>query len=222
VSGAGHLGILPSGQRVGINTITPAESLDVVGTAQVTDMPDNPTAQRVVVFSALPGGKLESIDITTLNGLNCWDTNGDGVQDPSEDINGDGFFTAADCQGAIGPTGLTGATGPTGPTGLTGATGPTGPQGLQGVGTIGATGATGPTGDNGTACWDLNDDEVCDLGTEDPNGDGVCDALDCAGPPGPIVLDTDWDPFTWPGHVVSGHALPYPTGNVVEVTPIFT
>ncbi|EPN4980128.1 hypothetical protein ACT0HR_003516 [Vibrio alginolyticus] len=31
-------------------------------------------------------------------GISCWDINGDGVQDASEDVNGDGQFTAADCQ----------------------------------------------------------------------------------------------------------------------------
>ena len=30
----------------------------------------------------------------------CWDLNGDGIQDPNEDINGDGSFDALDCQGS--------------------------------------------------------------------------------------------------------------------------
>jgi N-acetylneuraminic acid mutarotase len=34
-------------------------------------------------------------------GLNCWDTNGNGVGDAEEDINHDGAFDAADCQGAV-------------------------------------------------------------------------------------------------------------------------
>lgn len=34
-------------------------------------------------------------------------------------------------------------------------------------------------------CWDLNQSGVCDLATEDTNGDGACTALDCRGLPGP-------------------------------------
>ncbi len=34
-------------------------------------------------------------------GLACWDTNGNGVADAAEDVNGDGEFDALDCQGAI-------------------------------------------------------------------------------------------------------------------------
>lgn len=36
------------------------------------------------------------------DGINCWDLNGNGSNDPEEDINGDGYFTAADCQGSNG------------------------------------------------------------------------------------------------------------------------
>lgn len=31
-------------------------------------------------------------------GVNCWDLNGNGIGDPAEDRNGDGAWTAADCQ----------------------------------------------------------------------------------------------------------------------------
>ena len=34
-----------------------------------------------------------------VDGLSCWDTNGDGLEDDDEDVNGDGSWTAADCQG---------------------------------------------------------------------------------------------------------------------------
>lgn len=34
-------------------------------------------------------------------GLDCWDTNGNGVGEAAEDLNGDGAFNAADCQGAV-------------------------------------------------------------------------------------------------------------------------
>ena len=46
----------------------------------------------------------------------------------------------------------------------------------------------GPAGADGLACWDGNGSGACDLGTEDLNTDGACDALDCVGPrglPGP-------------------------------------
>ena len=36
------------------------------------------------------------------DGINCWDLNGDGVNDPGEDINGDGLFDAADCNALSG------------------------------------------------------------------------------------------------------------------------
>jgi len=57
-----------------------------------------------------------------------------------------------------------------GPAGADGATGPTGPQ--------------GPAGADGIDCWDLNQNGVPDVATEDRNGDTVVDVLDCAGPPG--------------------------------------
>lgn len=42
------------------------------------------------------------------NGTNCWDLNGDGVQDAAEDVNGDGVWNAADCAGADGADGADG------------------------------------------------------------------------------------------------------------------
>src|SRR5438309_432329 len=96
---------------------------------------------------------------------------------------------ATGATGATGPTGATGETGPIGPTGATGETGPTGPAGATGdtgptgsTGATGATGDTGPTGPQGTACWDLNGNGVCDVTTgpdnEDMNGDTLCTAAD--------------------------------------------
>ena len=34
-----------------------------------------------------------------MDGLNCWDTNGDGIPDLTEDTNSDDVWTAADCRG---------------------------------------------------------------------------------------------------------------------------
>ena len=42
------------------------------------------------------------------DGLNCWDTNGNGVADAEEDVNEDGNFNAMDCQGANGDDGENG------------------------------------------------------------------------------------------------------------------
>jgi len=59
----------------------------------------------VAFFSALLAGcPLEGNNGKTggtgLAGINCWDTNGDRVNDQSEDVNFDGQWNAADCQAA--------------------------------------------------------------------------------------------------------------------------
>ncbi len=126
-------------------------------------------------------------------GLSCWDTNGNGKPDvSSEDLNGDGKVNALDCIGPVGPQGPTGPVGPQGPRGPQGPTGPQGPQGPQGPkgpagpqGPQGPTGPTGPQGPAGVNCWDTNGNGVADLKTEDLNGDGKVNALDCIGPQGP-------------------------------------
>ena len=48
-----------------------------------------------------------------------------------------------------------------------------------------AAGPAGPPGPAGQACWDLNNNGVGNLATEDRNGDGVVNVNDCTGPPGP-------------------------------------
>ncbi len=58
------------------------------------------------------------------DGLNCWDTNANGVADPNEDRNEDGVVDTQDCQGPQGPQG---------PQGLQGEQGPAGPQGPEGA-----------------------------------------------------------------------------------------
>lgn len=42
------------------------------------------------------------------DGTNCWDLNGNGMNDTDEDINNDGNFNALDCQGADGTNGSDG------------------------------------------------------------------------------------------------------------------
>lgn len=54
----------------------------------------------------------------------------------------------------------------------------------------------------GVACWDVEDNGVCDLATEDMNGDGDCTAEDCEGPPGPVGPQG-------PSAMPAGSILPY-------------
>src|SRR5439155_546376 len=48
----------------------------------------------------------------------------------------------------------------------------------------GDTGSKGDEGRYGVSCWDLNQDDQCNLDTEDVNHDGACDVLDCRGAEG--------------------------------------
>lgn len=88
-------------------------------------------------------------------GLACWDLNGNRVGETEEDLNGDGVWDAADCQGPAGPVGPQGLQGEVGPQGLpgpqgeVGPAGPVGPQGPQGE--IGPQGLPGPQGEVGPA-----------------------------------------------------------------------
>ncbi len=61
--------------------------------------------------------------------------------------------------------------------GITGCEGDDGAPGADGE--RGLTGDAGPQGDPGIACWDLNENGVGDVETEDLNGDGVVDVQDC-------------------------------------------
>lgn len=92
--------------------------------------------------------------------------------------------------GKIGGMGGPGPTGPVGPTGPAGQPGP--PGGVGGPGTNGDQGEEGPQGVQGDrgppgsglpgyACWDLNQNGVCDLPEEDPYGYGTCVWQDCQG-----------------------------------------
>lgn len=103
-------------------------------------------------------------------------TGGIPLNASNEDTNCDGGCDWLDCAGPTGATGANGANGATGQKGDPGATGATGPTGATG-----ATGATGPQGTNGSHCWDrFPANSICDLSTEDLNGDNMCTTDDCS------------------------------------------
>jgi len=95
--------------------------------------PQGPQGQQGPQGEAGPQG-LPGLDVG-----DCWDLNGNGINDPEEDNNSDGIFSAADCQGAVGPEG------PRGPNGQNGAQGPKGVKGIDAP----STGVKGPQGIQG-------------------------------------------------------------------------
>lgn len=101
-------------------------------------------------------------------------------QDGADGI--DGADGADGAQGPVGPAGPAGANGQDGADGSDGADGANGTDGTDG--TNGQDGQDGSDGTDGIHCWDLNDNGVGDVGTEDINGDFVVDVLDCRGSPG--------------------------------------
>jgi len=68
------------------------------------------------------------------NGINCWDLNGDGIANPSEDTNGDGVVDVLDCKGPQGETGPPGES--TVIEGAQGSPGEQGPPGRDGLSII--------------------------------------------------------------------------------------
>jgi len=152
--------------NVGIGTTTPDASaiLDLTSTEQGMLTPRMTTAQRTAI--AAPANGLLVFDITVgcffywdapnttwqnlcaastgSNGINCWDLNGNGINDPIEDINGDGAWNALDCQGVDGAPGAPGTQGPQGDPGAQGPQGDPGAQGAQGD--PGPAGPQGPSG----------------------------------------------------------------------------
>jgi hypothetical protein len=198
--------------NVGIGTSTPDASslLELQSTTQGMLVPRMSTAQRLAI--ATPANGLLVFDTTVgcfyfynsgtwqnlcgsgTSGISCWDSNGNGINDPAEDSNGDGLFNAGDCQGATGAAGANGTNGiscwDVNGNGVNDASEDVNGDGLFNTsdcaGTIGAAGPTGPAGVNGSDginCWDTNGNGTGDL-SEDINGDGSFNALDCAGPAG--------------------------------------
>jgi len=113
------------------------------------------------------------------DGLSCWDTNGNGIGEPDEDINTDGNYDTLDCMGPEGLQGIQGEVGPQGPAGSMGAQGeqgaegPAGPQGEEGpAGPAGADGMDGADGQDGQDGADGQDGQ--------DGADGALANLTCA------------------------------------------
>ena len=121
------------------------------------------------------------------------DENGTWVGDTTGMQGAQGPAGPAGPAGAAGPAGPVGPVGPAGPAGVDGAAGPAGPQGEVGPmgpqgpqGPQGPMGLPGPMGARGVACWDDNENGVCDLDSEDHDESGTCTVADCVGPMGPL------------------------------------
>jgi hypothetical protein len=96
--------------------------------------------------------------------------------------------------------GVPGPQGPAGPQGAPGEDGQDGADGARGPGgAAGAPGSAGEDGEDGIDCWDANGNGAADA-SEDSNGDGVVDALDCQGDTsvlarGYVPADPAMEPF---------------------------
>ncbi len=181
--------------NVGIGTTTPDASavLDLSANDKGILIPRLTSAQRVAIANPANGlmvfdtdvdcfhyyssGTGAWVDLCSVNGgggggtdgINCWDTNGNGINDPAEDTNGDTFFNTEDCQGADGAVG---AQGPTGPAGADGNDGNDGAAGAQGpAGTNGTDGnGIASTTDNGDGTFTITYDDGSTFTTSDLTG----------------------------------------------------
>lgn len=116
---------------------------------------------------------------TGQDGIACWDTNGNGVQDAAEDTNLDGFWDALDCVGADGPAGADGLA--CWDVNGNGIADPSEDTNLDGIWDASDCGGTGQ---DGLSCWDINGNGLADP-AEDINVDGAWNYLDCIGATGP-------------------------------------
>lgn len=83
--------------------IVPTEAARLIGTSQIADsaITTPKIADGAVTLTKFGTGVADNLKGT--NGINCWDLNGNGVNDPSEDVNNDNAFNALDCQGSFQP-----------------------------------------------------------------------------------------------------------------------
>lgn len=115
--------------NVGIGSVNPVKSLDVVGTARVSS---------TVTLSNLGGSGTGYVAVDNTGNLS-YSSGTAGATGPTGPTGPTGATGGTGSTGAPGPTGSAGATGATGPTGSAGATGATGPTGAAAT----LTGATG-------------------------------------------------------------------------------
>lgn len=108
---------------------------------------------------------------------------------------------------------------------VTGVVGPPGPPGMPGMpGPPGPPGAPGANGTDGFSCWDLNQNGMCDLGTEDVNGDSMCTTADCAGAPcwdlnGNLVCDPMTEDINMDGNCTVADCQGAPGTNGTDGAP---
>jgi len=99
------LGAIVAGSAIA-GYIVPTEAAKLIATNQIADgaITTPKIANGAVTLAKFGTGVADSLKgsngIDGTNGINCWDLNGDGVQDASEDINSDGQWDALDCQGS--------------------------------------------------------------------------------------------------------------------------
>ena len=161
-SNYGMLGVgnfASNGPNTGANDVIDAK-LDIDGDLRIRTATMDSTLDRVLVIDPNDHNRVHWRNIAP-GGLACWDLNGNGIEDPNEDVDGNGIWDALDCQGVIGLTGSQG---------LIGLTGLVGPQGIQGV--VGPQGVPGFSSgaQNGTSMSTIDPTKVAfgnDLGTTD-------------------------------------------------------
>lgn len=79
--------------------------------AAIADLQDQIDSIELTPGPEGPQGQPGEDGIDGADGLNCWDLDGDGLQDPEEDTNGDGSWNALDCKGPKGDQGPPGEDG---------------------------------------------------------------------------------------------------------------
>ena len=163
--------------KVGINTDSPSDTLDVHGNVNVSEtykiggtdvLTESSLSVSIHTSSLTTLGTLGNLQVSgnvLLSGLAFAPSSNvvyinpatklltisPAIPGPEGPQGPQGVQGATGATGAVGPTGPagpTGATGPQGPQGVEGDTGPQGPQGPRGDAT-GSTGATGPVGPTG-------------------------------------------------------------------------
>ncbi len=199
--GSPTLFVQSSPLRVGIATITPQQTLDVNGTANVRTVAQNNALTQVLVRDPSNLGLIQYRDAATLTGLTgatgAVGATGSGSTGATGSIGATGIVGAT---GAIGATG-SGSTGATGSIGATGIVGATGAIGATGSGSTGATGSIGATGADLNTHWTITGNASTNPPT---NFLGTTDAKD-------LVFKTnaaEWMRILSTGNVGIGTAAP--------------